>query len=45
MLSWFENLGGPTFLVLIGAILSAIGAFWASHQQARKSDEIASKSS
>lgn len=39
--SWLENLGFPTFLILIGAILSAVGAFWASHQQARKSDEIA----
>jgi hypothetical protein len=40
MISWFENLGGPTGLVLLGAIFSAIGAFWASRQQDHKSNEI-----
>lgn len=42
MLGWFESVGGPTVLVLIGAILSAIGAaFWSSQRQARQSDGIA----
>ena len=48
MASWFENLGGPTVLIFVGAVLSAGGALWASHQQTRferelriKSDEIA----
>ena len=40
MLTWFENISGPGALVLIGALLSAIGAFWGSHQQSRKSDEV-----
>lgn len=40
MLSWFEDISGPGALVLIGALLSAIGAFWGSHQQSRKSDEV-----
>jgi hypothetical protein len=40
MLSWFENIGGPTATVLLGATFSAIGAYWISRQQARKNDEI-----
>ena len=41
MLAWFESLGGPATVVLVGVILSGIGAFWASQQQARQSDDNA----
>jgi hypothetical protein len=41
MLTSLENLVGPAALVFVGVIISGIGAFWASQQQARQSDDNA----
>jgi hypothetical protein len=41
MSRWYEGIGGPTALVLLGAVISAIGGFWTSNDQERKNNHIA----
>ena len=45
MLLWLsEHVGGPSALILLGAVLSAIGALWASVEQTRFERELRVKS-
>ena len=48
MLNWLENMSLPAVMIFVGVLISAVGAFWASQQQAsfernlrEKSEEIA----
>ena len=34
MLNWFENMGLPAVMTFVGVLISAIGVFWSSQQQA-----------
>lgn len=41
MLNWIvQNLGGPTSLIFVGAIISAVGAVWAQIDSNRQNHEI-----
>ena len=40
---FIDSIGGPTILVFIGALISAVGAVWAGIEQNRSSDILASK--
>lgn len=45
MLTWIaENIGGPAIVIFIGAIIAAIGAFWATQQQSKFERELREKS-
>lgn len=45
MLTWIaENIGGPAIVIFIGAIIAALGAFWATQQQSKFEKELREKS-